>query len=578
MVSFFAYILFVWVELIGFDNTKADFGVGEYLGRMEMKPKVVSLLLHNDGLFLSHVKGLPTDFMFMPDSCSYRGRPFNSERRRQDWTAFQLKGLVSELQRNGVQVFASFFASEQYPVPQKRATVVADKLATFLSDYGFDGLHGSDGFAPPRYLLPECSGKERVCIARETAVQYAENWKTIVSALKSKNLKCWLNTCWTRDPYEALYRYGVDYRLLAKTGIDGFVVESSAAAQSIEGWNFQKSAPIDRSMAMLMRLKACVPEVPLVLLHAINDGTEQWSALRHSPTRTASEGMALGSIFYGKERALDGILACLSDGITAQEWKSLGKIWNLSFQPAEGPVGMRVVWSDKAFDAEFDACVVSKDASSNTLLCELIHHQAPLNAIVSVEEAMADKKMPILIINPEFFPKDELEALRTRLAHVAEIGRGARRPFAVDYIPVPEGTPPFPGMPNNDTCYWKRPIPENMPEEIAFKRVAGSIAWKSSLFTPETPGLRIYGYRLANGRLAVFARNENDTYMNAAIGFPHSFGSVSDVLVHTDFPSLPVTTTLHGRIAPHDTMFISVKEHASPSPSAPVNTSKSPEN
>jgi hypothetical protein len=563
-------MLFVWVELIGFDNTKSDFGVEDYLGRMHKKPDVVSLLLHNDGLFLTHTKGLSKDFVFLPSSCSYRGRPFNGERMRQNWTAFQLKGLISELQRRGVEVFASFFASEQYPVEQSRAEVVADKLATFLYDYGFNGLHGSDGYAPPRYLLPECEGKERVRIARETAMRYADNWRVIVSALKKKNLKCWLNTCWTRDPYEALYRYGVDYRLLAKTGIDGFVVESSAAAQSIEGWNFQKSSPIDRSTAMLMRLKACVPNTPLVLLHAINDGTEQWSALRHSPTRTASEIMALGSVFYGEKRALKGVLACLADGIAAQEWNALGKMWELSFQPAKEPVGMRVVWSDRAFDAEFDDCVVSRDASSNTLLYELIHHQAPLNAIVSVEEAMANKNIPVVILNPEFFPKEELEALRGRLAHVVELGRGAKRPFAAEYIPVPAGTPPFPGMPNNDTCYWKRPIPENMPPEIAFKRASGSIAWKGALFTPESPNLRVFGFRLANGRLAVFGRNESDTYLNAAIGFSQMDGRISDVLVHTDFPSLPVTTTLKGRIAPHDTMFISVKEHEIIRPSAPI--------
>ena len=53
--------------------------------------------------------------------------------------------------------------------------------------------------------------------------------------------------------------------------------------ESIHGWDYEESSPIDRSTAMLMRLKACVPEMPLVLLHGINDGTEQWSALRHDP-------------------------------------------------------------------------------------------------------------------------------------------------------------------------------------------------------------------------------------------------------------------------------------------------------
>jgi len=65
--------------------------------------------------------------------------------------------LVAELKRHNVEVLASFFAREQYPVSAERAKVVSGKLAAFLSDYGFSGLHGSDGYAPPRYLLPECS-------------------------------------------------------------------------------------------------------------------------------------------------------------------------------------------------------------------------------------------------------------------------------------------------------------------------------------------------------------------------------------------------------------------------------------
>ena len=56
MTALFAYTFFVWVELIGFDNAKPDFGVDEYLDRMAMKPQAVSLLLDNDGLFLSPAK------------------------------------------------------------------------------------------------------------------------------------------------------------------------------------------------------------------------------------------------------------------------------------------------------------------------------------------------------------------------------------------------------------------------------------------------------------------------------------------------------------------------------------------
>ena len=575
VVSAEGYRLFHWIELIGFDNTRPDYGVSAHLGKMDKKPEVISLLLDDDQLMLTHDSARTADFAFPARNCSYGARPFNSERHRQTWTSRQLKGLVAELRRQGVRVFASFFAHhEHYPVAPARAEEVGNRLAAFLSDYGFDGLHGSDGYAPPRYILPECEGKERVRIAREYARRYADNWKVIVSRLKPKGLSCWLNTCWTRDPYEALYRYGVDYRLLAKAGIDGFIVESSGAAQSIiRNFDFGPSAPIDRSMAMLMRLKACVPEVPMVALHAINDDWEGWSVLRHGPTRGASEAYALGGVFYGRKRALQGMLACLADGISRDDWKRLNRMWERAFAPAGEPMGLRVVWSDRAFDAEFDDLVVTRDASSNTILSELIRRGAPINASISVADALADKTLPILLINPEFFPPDELAALRDRLVNVVEIGRGARLASgetAADlrYVPIPEGTLPFPGMPNETSCYWKKPIPENMPPEKAYAEPVFR-AFLASPYTSETKGLRSFCYRLKGGRIAVFARNEDATYLPFSFDFFVRDFSISDVKVHTASPSLPLATSLRGKIAPHDTVFFSVGEHEIPRPDEP---------
>ena len=564
--------LFLWLELIGFDNTQKDFGVDGFLTRMDRTPDAISLLLDDDNLLLTHKRGSQEDFALLPQNCSYAARPFNPERRRQEWTSGQLKGLVAELKNRGVAVYASFFARhDSYPVSPERAEFVAAQLESFLTDYGFDGLHGSDGYAPPRYLLPKSSGMERVKLAREYAKRYADNWRTIMSRLKPKGLKCWVNTCWTRDPYEALYRYGVDYRLLAETGVDGFIVESSAAAQSIkENWNCLPSAPIDRSMAMLMRLKASVPNMPMVMLHAINDGNEEWSVLRHSPTRGASEAYALGGVFYGQSRALEGVLACLADGLSASEWKDLGLVWNRAFVPAEGPVGLRVVWSNRAFDAEFENLVVTKDASSNTILSELIRRGAPINASVSVEEAMANKSLPLLLINPEFFPAEELARLRDRLVPVAEIGRGARVPphkSAVDmkYVPIPEGTPEFPGMPEETSCYWKKPIPENLPPEAAYADPVWQ-AYRAVSYSSDTKGIRSCCYRMKGGRLAILARNERDTYLPCSFDFASRNASISDVKVHSDYPSLPFTTSLKGKIAPYDTIFFSVGEHEIPFP------------
>ena len=561
--------LFLWVELIGFDNTKPDYGVGDYLGRMVRKPDVVSLMLDDDRLFRTY-KGYSPDEKLLPGNCAYGARPYNSERRRQDWTMGELKGLVATLQKNGVQAFASFFCwYDVMPKADAEMEGIAHCLSAFIGDLGFDGFHGADGYAPPRYLMPSCADADRARLARERAERYAANWRTLAAALKAKGRKVWINTCWTLDPFEALYRYGVDYRLLAKTGIDGFIVESSAAAREMLGWNFTKAPAIDKSTAMLLRLKAAVPDMPLVLLHGINDGNEQWSALRHTPSLTRSEALALGTLFRGNSRILEGYLACLADGIRAEEWRELDKAWTLPFVEAKGPLGARVVWSDAAFDREFDDCVLSHDASSYTLLYELLAHGAPLSGIVSVQEALADSSYPIVLLNPEFFPKEELAALRDRKTRVNEIGRGARSRSPVAYIKRKDESQ-FPGMPETDSCYWKRPLSENRPPEVFFRHEAEAIQ-ESMPFVCREPNIHFWGFRLANGRLAAFVRNEGDVYGDVLIRLKEC---VSDVLVHTDFPSLPVKTCLSGRIAPRDTMFISIGEHEWPMPDPALDSAR----
>jgi len=559
-----SFRLFLWVELIGFDNTQADYGVGQYLARLPQKPDAVSILIDNDRLFRAY-DGERGEFKLPPDCCSYRARPYNVERRRQDWTSVQLKGLVAELKRQGVMPFASFFnRTDALPTTDENMRDIATRLAAFLSDFGFTGFHVADGYAPPKYLLPACSDDKRVAVARAAAARYAANVATLVSALRPKGLKTYLNTCWTRDPFEALYRYGVDYRLLAKAGLDGFIVESSAACQELEGWNYVKTSATDKSTAMLLRLKAAVPELPCLLLHGINDGLEQWSALRHSPSATRSEALALGTTFCNGKRTLDGYLACLSDGIRAEEWRELFKAWNMSFVKAGAPVGVAVVWSDRAFDAEFETCVRTHDASSNTLLAELFREGLVAHQSVTVGYALQHPELPILILNPEFYPRDELAQLEKRPAKVFKFGRGASVPYGADYVPRTD-TAPFPGMPDNTTCYWKRPLSENLPQEAVTRTAAAMINWEVCTYEYATPDVTSWALPLANGRLGIFARNNKDTYATAQFR-PH--GCVSDVQVHTDFPSLPVNTVLESRIAPRDTVMFSVGEREFPLPDA----------
>lgn len=560
--KFHSFILLLWVELIGFDNTLSDFGVEKYLARMEHKPDAVSLLFDNDRLFLAH-DAKENDFVLPSDCCAYGSRPYNVERRLQSWKSSQLKGLVKALQERGVKVFASFFNRVgALPTDEANMASISSKLTEFLVDYGFDGFHSADGFAPPRYLLPSCTDTDRVRIARETAKRYADNIAMLVRTLKEKNLEVWANTCWTLDPYEALYRYGVDYRLLAKTGLDGFVVESSAAALDMMSKVKTGASRLDMSTSMLLRLKAACPDTKLVLLHGINDGNEQWSALRHNSTGTKSEVVTLGTMYFRGKRILDGYLACLADGIGENEWKELFKAWKLSFVKFQGPVSVNLVWSDRAFDREFEACTVSHDASSHSLLYELIHQGLVINSSVRVEDAIADRDMPILILNPEFYPEEELAALRARRAHVYEFGRGCRAPFLSDYVPR-EDDKPFPGMPECSSCYFTKPLSANRPQTCSSRLMAMYVNWLTTPYETWNEDLRSWCVRMEDGRLGIFARNDTATYLTAQFTMKKC---VSDVKVHSEFPSRPPDTILQVKIAPRETAFFSVREGEFPLP------------
>ena len=82
--------IFAWMPAIGFDKDKPDKGVSELLERMQFVPDAVSVFMfHSD--IVHQYKGLDSKEVFPPDFCGYYANPYNEERRRQDWTNFDLK-------------------------------------------------------------------------------------------------------------------------------------------------------------------------------------------------------------------------------------------------------------------------------------------------------------------------------------------------------------------------------------------------------------------------------------------------------------------------------------------------------
>lgn len=179
--------IFAWMPAIGFDKNKPDKGVSELLDRMQFIPDAVSVFMFHPDI-VHQYKGLDKKEVFPPDFCGYYANPYNEERRRQEWTNFDLKILVDELNKIGTQPYLgimgvdldSTFHNEWISEhPEIKGYVVDGETSGFLAlkrfkdgsfyedffieqvcrvlmDYGFSGIHITDNFCPHWRSLYSC--------------------------------------------------------------------------------------------------------------------------------------------------------------------------------------------------------------------------------------------------------------------------------------------------------------------------------------------------------------------------------------------------------------------------------------
>src|SRR5690606_19986960 len=186
-----------------------------------------------------------------------------------------------------------------------------------LHDYGFDGLHGADGYTSGRrplndvdftddmigqflahsdVTLPtefkgEIDSKSDLFTKRGQWVwehrreewirfhvdRWTTFWRKVIDGVHGQRKKVVFNTAWTRDPFEAIYRYGIDYRRITDLGVDGFIVEAVASAIAMEpGLSDEHTKFYYNALAMILLIKAHCPEALLLPFTQIHDTTEQY--------------------------------------------------------------------------------------------------------------------------------------------------------------------------------------------------------------------------------------------------------------------------------------------------------------
>jgi len=480
-----------WVELIGFDNTSPDFGVQAYLSRNQSTTGVSLLFAHIDFLFEQQNEALA------PTACSYGGHEYNRERRRQQWTKAQLKGLVRELQSHGVKVFFSCFDMTDtvtdpawlcygrkgkpsrlvYVVKQlKNGTVgdvVIEKLRAVLDTYGFDGLQLGDGLSSNRLSIE--NGDFSVPFCRQSGISIPKDlWGEDVESyaarrawiLKHKRYE-WItfladawadfykklyngiekpimfNIAWTRGPFEALYRYGLDYGRCAPDRAFAAMIEENSATRAITapedegGVEFslahRDTFPYEYAL-MQQQIKLHTQGLKQISLMPISDTQEQWDALRHCPTELTRAIVKRYNNFVWKDGKFipccDAPHYCLSDGIPAEDWRWLAKQESYRLPPVDLVEGFVGVYNPDALPRDVAQFCRKKHYFGAALQQELICAGLHVGAQVALADvATFDRAKCLLVTDLDTYTEAQKAALAASKLPILVVGEDVELPL-----------------------------------------------------------------------------------------------------------------------------------------------------
>ncbi len=375
---------------------------------------------------------------------------------------FKDKPFLNETHRNGRQQ-KTIGMLKRLGNGQFFEDVLQPKTIQALVDYNFDGIQIADGISSPRVSLQEGdysddivnqflahvgidlpSGLKAIADGDAAALQsraewiwqenrpewirfYTHRWEQFfakfVDRLHAAKKTAIFNSAWTRDPFEAMYRYGVDYRKVAKTGIDGCMVEDVSPSLAILSQHDNGYLMNDEQrrrlhyefLTALMLNRAAMPALCITPLAGIHDTMEQWGVLEHMPTSMTRNVMSNLNTFINDKGRLkpitDGPFFCLSDSLSEADWDFIRKNWEIGYtKNAQLVCGATLIYSDNRLDQELDAFIRTRRTPTHRLVSELLYAGTPVSAVVRIED-LEYITGTILVTNPDLLPGEELNTL-----------------------------------------------------------------------------------------------------------------------------------------------------------------------
>ena len=233
-----------------------------------------------------------------------------------------------------------------------------------VKDYGLKGVHLSDCFCP---VPASCSARDYSADYVDQFVNYAglklpdeiaacmdsdssENKDARRAWIWGEHRESWIRfSAWrwngflktlrlscrnqresldfrsvSTDPFETLYVVGMDLPALIEAGVDS--VTLNVLPDSVRGPT--QPELFHKLVSMVPLMGAHIGPEHLVTMIGVKDSTEEYDVLAHRPAsleRTTYRMLGYQMLKGGEpiKRAASGLLVCLADGVTADQWKTL---------------------------------------------------------------------------------------------------------------------------------------------------------------------------------------------------------------------------------------------------------------
>lgn len=476
--------LYLWMQLLGFDVTQPDYGVGELLSRMQMQPHAVMLFVFHPDIIHLH-NGMEQEAVFPPDFCASYGCARNHLRYRQTWTNYHLRGLVSALREHNIDAYLSImgrsmnnYYHDEWLTKNRGVYVNGERNSIFMNvlkrlddgsyyedffvrkcheavkDYGLKGVHLSDCFCP---VPASCSARDYSADyvdqfvshtglkmpdeiaagmdsdsseqkdARRTWIwgQHRESWirfsawrwngfmKKLCSSLAEIDAKVSILGAYLTDPFETLYVVGIDLPALIEAGVDS--VTLNVLPDSVRGPG--QPELFHKLVSMVPLTGAQIGAEHLLNMIGVKDSTEEYDILAHRPAsleRTVYRMLGYQLVKGGQpiKRAVSGLLVCLADGVTADQWETLrGWFEHAYSHDAVEVSGPLVLWSDAAQNNLLPEYIATRRWSPHKYLTELSRNGLIISGVTK-PDSIDGLKNPLFVPNYDLLSESEKQAVR----------------------------------------------------------------------------------------------------------------------------------------------------------------------